>query len=132
MKTKYKIINKFISTGKLILANDLTKINFGIYDSSKVTFNSITEFLDEVYQSDSPYISFTIKRLDLVHPHWITKVGQLHMAIDQDGIKDYFVGDFPLGKQLYELGDENIYMYIEHLEISEATDSNGTKQKNLA
>lgn len=132
MKTKYKIINKFISTGKLILANDLTKINFGIYDSSKVTFNSITEFLNEVYQSDSPYISFTIKRLDLVNPHWIERIGKLYIAKDSDGIKDWQVDSFPLGKQLYELGSETINMYIEHLEISEAVGSNGTKQKNLA
>ena len=132
MKTKYKIINKFISTGNLILANDLTKINFGIYDNSKVTFNSITEFLDEVYQSDSPYISFTIKRLDLENPHWIERTGKLHIAKDSDGIKDWQVDSFPLGKQLYELGSETINMYIEHLEISEAVSSNGTKQKNLA
>ncbi len=132
MKTKYKIINKFVSTGKLILANDLTKINFGIYDNSKVTFNSITEFLDEVYNSDSPYISFTIKRLDLTNPHWITKIGKLHKAKDSDGVNDYFVNDFPLGKQLHEIGEENINMKIEHLELTEATDSNGTKQKNLA
>lgn len=130
MKTDKKIvINFYHATGKLVLAENFTKIDFGIYNNSKITFNSVTEFLNNVYQSHSPFISFTIKRLDLDTPHWVTRTGKLRKDFDDDKIQDWFVEFFPLGKQLHELGEEIIEMKIEHLEVNEATEASDVNER---
>ena len=119
------MINKYHFAGKLSLSNvNLSKMNYGVVNNStsNITFNSITDILDDIYHSESPYISITIRTLDdstkLIHK------GELNICRDKHGVYDYCVSgsqnhNFALGLELFHLTGKEMAIHIEHLEQKE-------------
>ena len=114
------MINKFSSTGKLILAEKLDEIDFGIHNKQRATFDSVTNFLNGVYESPTPYLKLFVKNITDNRSYF--NIGVLEKDIDSDDIYDWMLYcendelPFQLGKQLFEWGEKEIDFYMEHLE----------------
>lgn len=127
--------NKFSHRGKLILSENLNKVNYGIMNESAVTFDSITDFLNKIYNSPTPFIKLNVK--NFTDNRSCYKMGKLSLKEDSNGILDWHIDeflldleDFQLGKQLYEWGEKEIGMFILHL--NDAKDGSQDEQTTKA
>ena len=126
--TAQNLICTHSHSGKLILKNIIENMDYGIYNKSLNQFNSITDILeDSYYNSETPYINLYISQID--NNHEIDVSGELLIDKDSDGIYDWFVGDFQLGKQLFELVDKELLMKLQHVSalVEIAEDSGDAK-----
>ena len=115
-------------SGILILKNSLEKMDYGIYNKSLNQFNSITNMLEDIYyNSDTPYINLYMRQID--NNHKIDVSGELLIAEDSDGIYSWFINEFPLGKQLFELVGKELLMKLQHVSalVEIAEDSGDAK-----
>jgi hypothetical protein len=113
------MLNKFHYVGKLTLANRIDKMNYGIFNNStsNISFDSITDILDTIYHSSSPFLKISIRVLD--DSLLIRHKGKLNISPDQYGVCDYCVDEFALGLELFKLTGNEIEIHIEHLEEKE-------------
>ena len=109
---------KFYFTGKLILSNNLT-VNYGVYNKPLTTFDSITEILNNIYESDNPLVR--IKLIQISNGRTLDKMGNLHIDKDKYGVEGYFVNSLPLDLYLDEIVGEQIEVFLEDFitEVSE-------------
>lgn len=105
---------KFYFTGKLILANDLNKINYGVYNKNLTTFDSITNILDSIHKSNNPLVRIVVKQLD--NGHVKNHMGDLYVDKDKYGIDGYFINSLPFDLYLDEIVGENVEIFIEEFE----------------
>lgn len=112
-----KLNNIFHASGQLILSSKKNQIDFGIYSVSKVTNQSITKYLDEVYKSDNPLINLYMKNKN--NGEECFEIGELTIQKDSYGIYGYHVDQFPLVEQLFQWGDDEVYVNIEQLTEAE-------------
>ena len=110
---------KFYFTCKLILSNDLTKINYGIYNKLLTTFDSITDILNHIYKSDNPLVR--IKLIQTSNGHTLNKMGKLYIDKDKYGVDGFFINSLPLDLYLDEIVGEEVEVFLEDFitEVSE-------------
>lgn len=110
MKTLY--LKGIVSLDK----NDLSRMNYIITNEKSNIQTSITDILDTIYNSTN-----SIKKLIRVagkiccNGHTFHCFEGLHIQKETKHIESYFVGNFPLEKQLYELAEfgEEVEIIIE-------------------
>jgi hypothetical protein len=111
------LLSSFIKSGRLILSQNPNKLDFGIYNQQLTTFSSISNFLDEIHNSPTPYIKLHIKQT--ANNHTLNLTGFLHKAYDSDDIFSYHItyehNQFPLDKQLFEMTGLDMFVSIQHL-----------------
>ena len=114
-------------SGKLILKQNPTNNNhldFGLYSKSLNQYDSLTDILEDIYyNSETPYIILYIKQID--NNHKIDVSGELLIDKDSDGIYDWHIGNFPIGKQLFELVDKELLMKLQHVSALEIAEDSG-------
>jgi len=108
-----KIDNIFHASGKSILSGKMNEINFGVYNAQKVTSQSLTEYLDKVYKSDSSFIRLYIKNLD--NGEVINQIGELIIQKDSYGIYSYHINQFSIVEKLWDWSDANVSVNIEQV-----------------
>jgi len=115
-------------SGKLILKNTIEKMDYGIFSKSLNQFDSLTDILEDIYyNSDTPYIKLYIRQID--NNHKIDISGELLIDKDSDGIYSWFIGEFQLEKQLFELVGKELLMKLQHVSalVEIAEDSGDAK-----
>lgn len=122
-----KLICTHNHSGKLILKDTIEKMDFGLFSKSLNQYDSITDILEDIYyNSDTPYIILHIRQID--NNHKIDVSGELLIDKDSDGIYSWFVGEFQLEKQLFELVDKELLMKLQHVSaLGIAEDSGDAK-----
>jgi hypothetical protein len=119
-------MTKFYQTGELKLSNKLNKMDYGVYNSNAVSFLSITDIFDKVYELSDKHIFFRLNILNENNqtPHSIAKSGLLSRNVDRFGVVDYFIDQYPIGLELFEQTDKIVTIYIETSEdIDDETQS---------
>jgi len=111
-----KQVKKFI--GKLVLGEkSLNEMNYGVITKTEhgITYSSITDLLDKIYKSDNPDVHITIKYYNEDgNLHKIDKSGELLRDKDKYNVYGYFVNQYPLELELFNLVDNEITMFIEY------------------
>jgi D-lyxose ketol-isomerase len=113
----YMLKHHFV--GKLTLTNRIDKIDYCVITKTDrdLINNNITNILNEIYYSNSPYISIELKTLDnsikLIHK------GELNIQKDKWNVLDYCVDNFALGLELFNLTNKDIDITIKHLDEKE-------------
>jgi hypothetical protein len=94
-------------------------MNYGIFNNStsNIRFDSITDILNEISHSPSPFIKISIRVLD--DSLLIRHKGELNIMKDHYGVFDYCIDNFALGLELFNLTGKEIEIHIEHLEEKE-------------
>ena len=111
---------KFYFIGKLILSNNLT-VNYGVYNKTLTTFDSITDILNHIYKSNNPLVR--IKLIQISNGHTLDKMGKLYIDKDKYGVDGYFVNSLPLDLYMDEIVGEQIEIFIEDFITEVAEDS---------
>jgi len=111
------LLSSFIKSGKLILSENPNKLDFGLYNKQLTTFSSLSNFLDEIYNSKTPYIKLHIKQT--ANDHTLQRTGFLNKAYDSDDIYSYHItydrDQFPLEKELFEMTGLDMFVSVQHL-----------------
>lgn len=109
--------------GKLSLdENDIDRMNYIVTDLSTGEQQSITDILDTIYNGTN-----TINKLVRVagriynSSHTFNGFETLHISKDKSGTYSYFVGNFPIENQLYELAENNSNVEIVIEDYTDAT-----------
>jgi len=93
---------------------DMPRMNYGVVDLVTSEFHSITDELERIYNSSLNLVRVIVRVFNSNHS--INRMGSLHMGLDKDGILGWFIGSYPLDKELDELnrdGNVDIEIYIE-------------------
>ena len=111
--------NSYKFVGKLTLSSEIRKMEYLIISKTERDYRSqnITNILDEIYSSPSPFISVMIKTLgDSIK---IIHTGELNIKKDKYGIHTYHIDNFCLEDELFDLVGSQIEIHIKHLEENE-------------
>jgi hypothetical protein len=113
------MLNKYHFAGKLTLSQSIDTMEYGVVTKTDhdILFNNITDILNEIYLSSSPFISVRISQNN--GSHCINKSGQLNNRPDRYGVFGLHIDDFPLELELDERTGQDIDITIKHLEEKE-------------
>ena len=113
------MLNTHHIVGKLTLSSEIKKMEYLMISKTEHDYKSqsITNILEKVYSSLSPFISVMIRTLNdslkIIHK------GELNKCKDKYGICGYCIDNFALESELFNLTGQEIEIHIKHLERKE-------------
>lgn len=108
-------MSKYYFDGELRLSDALlTRMDYQVFNSKKVTSYSVTDVLEKIYDSSIPFIKIKIQQNDYLR---LFLCGKLVHSYDKNGILDWFVvnenGENALGSKLYDMTGEVLHIEID-------------------
>ncbi len=124
-------MSKYYFDGELRLSDALlTRMDYQVFNSKKVTSYSVTDVLEKIYDSSIPFIKIKIQQNDYLR---LFLCGKLVQSYDKDGILDWFVenenGEQELGSKLYDMTGEVLHIEIDDYLEKEEKDVVGYDRK---
>jgi len=85
----------------------LSENNYGVKDIATGEIQSITDELERIHNSNLNIVRVMLRIVN--SDHSINRMGSLYMGTDKQNIKGWFIGSYPLDKELRELSvDSNM------------------------
>jgi hypothetical protein len=120
-------------SGTLTLSDkdeDMNEMNYGLIDLATGEFQSISDELERIYNSNCKIVRVSIKKFN--DDHILYRMGSLHRGFDKNRIEIWYINEFPFEEELDEFnkdGEINMEIYLEDF-ISENSENDYKNNKD--
>lgn len=108
------VIQKERFNGKLTLSNkSLSTMDYCVVSKSErdlLTNTSLTKLLNKIYKYNNPEIKIVLN----VDGHRIEKSGELLRDKDKFNCYGYFINEYPLESELFDMVGKDVQIYVEY------------------
>lgn len=101
----------------------MNHVNYGLIDLSTGEFQSISDELERIYNSNCKITRIGIKKFN--EDYSLCRCGSLHRGLDKNNIEIWYINNFPFEEELDELnknGEVNIGINIENFILKNNAD----------